>query len=149
MLFVAQAASGLFMTSLEGLLDTSAAGRAGAGVTGALARATAGRAMGSAAATAVFPIVLASTGLTQTTTCVALALLITVVAVRILGRPKIDRSPHDANPSGESAAKAVGGTSATGGAVKVHRAPVGLPSVLPEPALYTSPGSAAHFACDG
>ena len=94
MLFVAQVASGLFMTSLEGLLDTSAAARAGSGVTGALARATAGRAMGSAAATALFPLVLASTGLTATSAYIAVGLLVALLVVRCLAGPKIDRTPH-------------------------------------------------------
>jgi hypothetical protein len=101
-LLVAQAASGLFMTSLEGLLDTSAASRAGSGVTGALARATAGRAIGSAAATAVLPLVLASTGLTPTTAYLAMALLVTLAVVRVLGRARIDTtSPVVENPTCE------------------------------------------------
>ena len=105
MLFVAQAASGLFMTSLEGLLDTSAAARAGSAVTGALARATAGRAVGSAAATAVLPLVLASTSLTPTTAYIAIALLATLVVVRVLGRARIGTtSPVIENPAVESVA---------------------------------------------
>jgi MFS family permease len=64
LMMVAQAASGLCMTALEGLLDTSIATGAGSGVTGALARGTAGRALGSAAAVAVLPPALAQVGLT-------------------------------------------------------------------------------------
>jgi hypothetical protein len=102
MLFLAQAASGLFMTSLEGLLDTSAASRAGSAVTGALARATAGRAMGSAAATALFPLALASTGLTPSSAYLAVGLLVILLVVRSLGRAKIDTtSPVGEDPPRE------------------------------------------------
>jgi MFS family permease len=105
LLLIAQALSGLFMTSLEGLLDTSAAARAGSAVTGALARTTAGRALGSAAATAVLPLLLASTGLSSTTACLALAILATFVVVRVLGRSTVDGPcPDLASPSGESLA---------------------------------------------
>ena len=104
LLFVAQAASGMFMTSLEGLLDTSAASRAGSDVTGALARATAGRALGSAAATALLPLVLAANGLTPTTAYLATALLLTLIVVHFLGRARVDPDRPTASPTCEPVA---------------------------------------------
>ncbi len=65
LMMLAQAASGLCMTALEGLLDTSIATRSADEVTGALARATAGRALGSAAAVALLPAAVAGVGLTS------------------------------------------------------------------------------------
>jgi hypothetical protein len=62
---LAQASSGLCMTSLEGLLDADAARRRPQQVTAALAEATAGRALGSAGGTAVLPMVVASVGVTE------------------------------------------------------------------------------------
>jgi hypothetical protein len=67
MLCLAQVTSGFAMTALEGLLDADVASRTSTSVTGALARMTAGRAMGAAAATAVLPIAVTSLGLTTTT----------------------------------------------------------------------------------
>ncbi len=64
LMMLAQAASGLCMTALEGLLDTSIAARSADEVTGALARATAGRALGSAAAVALLPAAVDAVGLT-------------------------------------------------------------------------------------
>ncbi len=75
MLCVAQLMSGLFMTSLEGLLDASAAQRHPGQVTGALARATAGRALGSAAGTALLPFLVLGVGLTATVTTLGVVLL--------------------------------------------------------------------------
>ena len=75
LMMVAQAASGAFMTALEGLLDTSIAAGARAGATGALARGTAGRALGSATAVAVLPPAVSQAGLTT----------MTVVVVGLLG----------------------------------------------------------------
>ena len=86
LMFAAQAASGLFMTSLEGLLDTSTAARSGAGVTGALARATAGRAMGSAAGAALLPSAVTTVGLTSTATTVGVVLLAGMVVARAIAR---------------------------------------------------------------
>jgi hypothetical protein len=71
----AQALAGLCMTTLEGLLDATAARRQPDQVTGALARATAGRALGSAAGTAVLPLLVAQAGLPATMAVVTLALL--------------------------------------------------------------------------
>jgi len=74
-LCLAQLASGLCMTALEGLLDGHAAARRPDQVTAALAEATAGRALGSALGTAVLPLVVAGAGLgagaTVTTACLA------------------------------------------------------------------------------
>ncbi len=78
-MMVAQAASGLCMTALEGLLDTSVAARAGDAVTGALARATAGRALGSAAAVALLPAAIGQVGLS--TVALAVAGLLGAVAL--------------------------------------------------------------------
>jgi len=83
LMVVAQAASGLFMTSLEGLLDTTAAARAGTGVTGALARGTAARALGSAAATAALPVAVSATGLSATSAVLVGVLLVAAVCVRL------------------------------------------------------------------
>ncbi len=61
-LCAAQLLSGLFMTTLEGLLDAKAAAEARRSVTGALARATAGRALGSAAGVAALPVAIVTFG---------------------------------------------------------------------------------------
>ena len=63
LLCAAQVLSGLCMTLLEGLLDSTAAAREPQRVTAALASVTAGRALGSAAGTAVLPLVVLQTGL--------------------------------------------------------------------------------------
>lgn len=74
-LCLAQLASGLCMTALEGLLDGHAAARRPDQVTAALAETTAGRALGSALGTAVLPLVVAGAGLgvgaAVTTGCLA------------------------------------------------------------------------------
>ena len=82
LMMVAQMASGLCMTALEGLLDTSIAARAGAGVTGALARSTAGRALGSAAAVALLPDAVGQVGLTTSVAFVAGVLGVALLVVR-------------------------------------------------------------------
>lgn len=93
LMIVAQALSGLCMTSLEGLLDTSAAARAGMGVTGALARATAGRALGSAAAAAMLPGAVTAVGLGPTAAVISVLLMITLLVVRSTVSPAKTRSP--------------------------------------------------------
>ena len=80
-LCAAQLLSGLFMTTLEGLLDATTAARATGSVTGALARGTAGRALGSAAGTAALPVALVGVGLAPVTGGVTLLLAGTAVAV--------------------------------------------------------------------
>ncbi len=75
-LCVAQVASGLCMTALEGLMDTTVARRNPSGVTGALARATAGRALGSAGGTAVLPLLVVGVGLGTTAAVVTAGLLV-------------------------------------------------------------------------
>ena len=91
-LCVAQVLSGLCMTSLEGLLDTRASQERPDAVTAALARATAARALGSSAGTAVLPLVVAGAGLSGTTvtlTAVLAALAVTVNVRRLLHRPEV------------------------------------------------------------
>ena len=63
------------MTALEGLLDTSAARRHPGHVTGALARATAARALGAAAGTGLLPLLVVGVGLEATVATVSLILL--------------------------------------------------------------------------
>jgi hypothetical protein len=86
---VAQVASGLCMTSLEGLLDADAAHRRPQQVTAALAEATAGRALGSAGGTAVLPIVVASVGVTQGVG--AITGLLVVTALLLVGWQAVGR----------------------------------------------------------
>jgi len=74
-LCAAQLASGLFMTTLEGLLDATTAARARGAVTGALARGSAGRALGSAAGTAALPFGLGAVGLSAVTGTLGVGLL--------------------------------------------------------------------------
>lgn len=74
-LCAAQILSGQFMTALEGLLDARIAEQARGSVTGALARGTAGRALGSAAGTAALPFGLVAVGLSTLTGTLALVLL--------------------------------------------------------------------------
>ncbi|MDQ4008443.1 MAG: hypothetical protein M3211_10150 [Actinomycetota bacterium] len=76
LLCLAQALSGLFMTTLEGLLDATIARRNRDQVTGALARATAGRALGSAAGTALLPLVVAGVGLHVSVSVITATLLV-------------------------------------------------------------------------
>ena len=92
-MMVAQAASGLCMTVLEGLLDTSIATEARTSVTGALARGTAGRALGSAIAVATLPIPIGQVGLTTTMSVVAGLLVGGVLVAR-------RRGPQRGEPQG-------------------------------------------------
>jgi hypothetical protein len=78
-LCLAQLGSGLCMTALEGLLDAGAARRHPGRVTAALARASASRALGSAAGTALLPLAVAGVGL-QPTVGVVVTLLLVVAA---------------------------------------------------------------------
>lgn len=87
-LCVAQLASGLSMTALEGLVDSYAAERRPHAVTATLAQTTAGRALGSAAAAAVFPAVVLTVGLSQAAaTLTVVLLLVAVVAAALPARP--------------------------------------------------------------
>ncbi len=88
MMCVAQLSSGLFMTALEGLLDTSAARRHPGHVTGALARATAGRALGSAAGTALLPLLVVGISLEATTASISLVLLSALVLTTLWARTR-------------------------------------------------------------
>jgi len=104
LMMVAQAASGLGMTALEGLLDTSIAARAGAGVTGALARGTAGRALGSAAGVALLPEAVGEVGLTAVAVFVAGLLCVAVVIVlRRAPESGGEQQPLELNPVSSSA----------------------------------------------
>lgn len=82
-LCVAQVLSGLCMTSLEGLLDTRATRERPEAVTAALAGATAARALGSAAGTAVLPVVVAGAGLPAATVTLSAVLAGLAVAVNL------------------------------------------------------------------
>ncbi len=84
LLCVAQVLSGLCMTTLEGLLDTRASRERPDAVTAALARATAARALGSSAGTAVLPVVVAGAGLAATTTFITGGLLTAAVVVQLV-----------------------------------------------------------------
>ena len=88
MLCLAQMSSGLFMTALEGLLDTSAARHHPGHVTGALARATAGRALGSAAGTALLPLLVVGVSLEATTAAISLLLLAALVLTILWARAR-------------------------------------------------------------
>jgi hypothetical protein len=79
LLCAAQLLSGLCMTLLEGLLDSAAATREPHRMTGALASVTAGRALGSAAGTAVLPLVVLQTGLPIAASAATAALLLLAV----------------------------------------------------------------------
>jgi hypothetical protein len=83
-LCVAQALSGLFMTLLEGLLDNAASRYHPSAVTAALATASAGRAFGSAAGTAVLPLLASGLGLSVVTGSVTTLLLIATLAASCL-----------------------------------------------------------------
>jgi MFS family permease len=84
---VAQLASGLCMTALEGLIDSYAAERRPQAVTPTLARTTAGRAIGSAAGSAAFPSIVLVFGLSATTATIAVGLLATSVAAQVVAEP--------------------------------------------------------------
>ncbi len=86
----AQLLSGQFMTTLEGLLDSTTAANARGPVAGALARGTAGRALGSAAGTAALPFGLVAVGLTAVTGGMTLLLVVAgLVAAALPGsRPR-------------------------------------------------------------
>jgi hypothetical protein len=93
---LAQASSGLCMTSLEGLLDADAARRRPLQVTAALAEATAGRALGSAAGTAVLPMVVASVGVTEgvgAITGLLAATALVLLAWQVARRRRVAASP--------------------------------------------------------
>src|SRR3954452_2295282 len=81
-LCVAQTLSGLCMTSLEGLLDTRASRLRPETVTAAPARATAARPLGSSAATAVLPMLVAAAGLSRTTVTLSAALAFLALIVQ-------------------------------------------------------------------
>jgi hypothetical protein len=85
-LCVAQVLSGLCMTTLEGLLDTTASRRRPDAVTAALARSTAARALGSSASTALLPLAVAAVGLSRSSAVIAGVLAVLVVAVQVSRR---------------------------------------------------------------
>lgn len=75
LLCLAQLLSGLCMTALEGLLDATAAEQNPEQVTGAIARATSGRALGAAAGTALLPLAVAVSDLRAVATVLTVVLL--------------------------------------------------------------------------
>jgi hypothetical protein len=74
------------MTTLEGLLDTTASRRRPEAVTAALARSTAARALGSSAGTALLPLAVAAVGLSRSSAVIAGVLAVLVVAVHVSRR---------------------------------------------------------------
>ena len=99
-LCVAQVLSGLCMTSLEGLLDTRATRERPQAVTAALAGATAARALGSAAGTAVLPVVVAGAGLSAATVTLSAVLAGLAVAASIRrGRRRPQPSAAQGTPA--------------------------------------------------
>jgi hypothetical protein len=87
LLCAAQLLSGLCMTLLEGLLDSAAVARDPHRVTGALASVTAGRALGSAAGTAVLPLLVLQTGLPVAAGAATAVLLLLAVLTSAARRP--------------------------------------------------------------
>jgi hypothetical protein len=119
-LCVAQILSGLCMTTLEGLLDTRASRDRPNAVTAALARATAARALGSSAGTAVLPILVARAGLSGTAlilTAVVAALAVVASVFRSLRRA----SPTLAPPGSSNVAGAASGAATSGTAALLPR----------------------------
>lgn len=89
-LCLAQFLSGVCMTTLEGLLDTRASNDRPKAVTAAFAQATAARALGSSASTAVFPMLVVGAGLasaTLTVSAVLVALAVGASVTHALRRP--------------------------------------------------------------
>jgi MFS family permease len=108
-LCVAQLASGLCMTTLEGLLDTTAAALHPGAVTGALARSTAGRALGSAGGTAVLPLFVAGVGLSTTVGWVVALLAVAALVVLTRALRPVETARHRAVEPGREVAVGVNG----------------------------------------
>ncbi len=106
-LCIAQFLSGLCMTTLEGLLDTSASQGRPDAVTAALARATAARALGSSAGTAALPLVVATAGLTGT------AVVTAAVLAALAGMTSLRCAAHSARAPAVTAAPAATTTQPT------------------------------------
>lgn len=85
LLCLAQVLSGLCMTLLEGVLDTSATRYRPRAATGALAMASAGRALGSAGATAVLPGLTIGIGLSTSTGVIGVLLGGTALLATLAG----------------------------------------------------------------
>jgi hypothetical protein len=92
-LCVAQFLSGLCMTTLEGLLDTRASQERPDAVTAALATATAARALGSSAGTAVLPVIIAQAGLTGTAVALTGGLAALAVTANLQRAVRRERAP--------------------------------------------------------
>ncbi len=103
-LCAAQLLSGLCMTTLEGLLDTRASRERPDAVTSALAHATAARALGSSAGTAVLPVIVAGAGLSAT--AVALTTALAVLAL-VANASRLVRRPGMAQPTTPAALSAM------------------------------------------
>jgi MFS family permease len=87
-LCVAQLGAGLCSTAVEGLIDSYAAERRPDAVTATLARTTAARALGSAAASAAFPTLVLAVGLSVTTAGIAAGLLLAASAAQVVSRTR-------------------------------------------------------------
>jgi hypothetical protein len=104
-LCVAQVLSGLTMTLLEGLLDSATTRYHPSAVTGALAMASAARALGSAGGTALLPLLLAGSGLAAVTAPVAVVLAVAAAGAGC-GAAAHRRSRAAARPVGKPTAPA-------------------------------------------
>ena len=105
-LCLAQVLSGLCMTTLEGLLDTRASRERPDAVTAALARATAARAFGASAGTAVLPILVSRAGLSNTAVTLAAILASLAFAAQLAfvsRRPEAGLASSPLSTAGPSA----------------------------------------------
>ncbi len=88
---LAQLASGLGMTALEGLLDARATETRPHAVTASLAQATAGRALGAAGGTALLPYAVAGAGIAVSAGAVATILALVAVVLTVSNRRTVAR----------------------------------------------------------
>jgi hypothetical protein len=147
MLCLAQVASGMCMTLLEGLLDNAATRRHPSRVTAALASASAGRALGSAAGTAVLPVLVLEPGLPAVAAYGSLLLVLAaaggVVAPRSHGRHAVARTGlwRGRSPGRHTAARTVSGRHRR--AAVPGRPRRGTGSAVPDPTV--APSSPASW----
>jgi hypothetical protein len=100
LLCLAQLSAGLCMTALEGLLDATVAKQNPTAVTGALARATAGRALGSAAGSALLPLFVFGVGLAQTASTVTIVLGAAALVMALASRRPVPVHAPGVAPAG-------------------------------------------------